>query len=188
MSMPEIARLSGPSNAIELEFVERVATPKPAMKLGIHLHLGGLSLSKTVSIIDNFGIDRCRSAVHHLVKQADLEPQDGRSPEQNALDETVVKVDGERHWLFATVDPDTNVILHVGVYTARMIVATKLFLRKLEEKHDVKDAEFFVDRAPWQQAGLFELGMHFRNETHGGSEPGRTCLSRYKMPNQTVLQ
>lgn len=61
--MPEITRLTGPSIAIELGFVERVATPIPAMKLGIQLHLAGLSLSQTVSFLENFGIDRCHSTV-----------------------------------------------------------------------------------------------------------------------------
>jgi putative transposase len=45
--MLETTRLDGLSNAIELDFVERVATPKRVMELGIHLHLAGLSLSNT---------------------------------------------------------------------------------------------------------------------------------------------
>ena len=180
MIMPEIARLNGPSNAIELNFVERVYTPRFAMRLGIHLHLAGLSLSKTVSILENFDVDRCRSTVHYWVKQSDLEPQDGRSPDKIALDETVVKIDGEQHWLFAAVDPETNLILHVGVYTARTTVATKLFLRELQDKHEIDDAEFFVDGAPWLQAGLFELGMHFRHETHGDRNPVERVFQEIK--------
>ena len=65
----------------------------------------------------------------------------------------------------------SNVIFHVGVYTARTTVVTKLFLRELQGKHDIDDAEFFVDGAPWLQAGLFELGMHFRHEIHGDRNP-----------------
>ncbi len=178
--MTRIARLNGPSNAIELDFVERVATPKFAMKLGIHLHLAGLSLAKTVSILDNFGVDRCRSAVHYWVKHADLEPRAGRSPAKIALDETVVKIDGESHWLFAAVDPETNVILHVGVYTARTTVSTKWFLNELQEKHDIDNAEFFVDGAPWLHAGLFALGMHFRHETHGDRNPVERVFQEIK--------
>ena len=139
MSMPEIGRHSGPNNTIELDFVERVATLKPTMKLGIHHHLAGLSLSKNVSILENFGVDRCRSAVHYWVKQTDLEPRDGRRPAKIALDETVVKVNGKLHWLFAAVDPVTNVILHVGVYTTRTTVTTKLYLRELQEKLSYSD-------------------------------------------------
>jgi hypothetical protein len=41
--MLEIARLSGGSDRFELGFVERESTPESAMKLGIRLHLAGLS-------------------------------------------------------------------------------------------------------------------------------------------------
>ena len=62
--MLETARLNGGSNCFELDFVEREATPESAMKLGIHLHLAGLPLSDTVSILDRLGVDRCRTTVH----------------------------------------------------------------------------------------------------------------------------
>jgi len=47
--MSKNARLSKDIDAIELGFVEREATPKFVMKLGIQMHLAGLSLSNTVS-------------------------------------------------------------------------------------------------------------------------------------------
>jgi len=169
--MPKIARLNGCFDAIELDFVEREATPKNLMKLALQLHLSGLSLSNTVSILDELGVSRARSTVHNWVQKSDLEPEAGRDPDMIALDETVVKVDGERFWLYAAVEPETNVILHVSLYSTRTIVTTKLFLRDLAEKHEVGDAEFLVDGAPWLQAGLFELGMHFRHETFGVRNP-----------------
>ena len=46
--MAEITRLSGHSDWIELDFVERERTPSELMKLGIRLHLAGLSLSNTI--------------------------------------------------------------------------------------------------------------------------------------------
>ena len=63
--MPENARLSGSIDQFELGFVEREATPKLLMKLGIQLHLSGLSLSNTVSILEIFGVKRARSTVHN---------------------------------------------------------------------------------------------------------------------------
>jgi len=44
--MTENDCLNGCSNETELSLVERKATPKLLMKLGIQLHLAGLSLSK----------------------------------------------------------------------------------------------------------------------------------------------
>jgi putative transposase len=40
--MPEITPLSGNSDWIDLDFMERERTPEPAMKLGIQMYLAGL--------------------------------------------------------------------------------------------------------------------------------------------------
>jgi transposase-like protein len=180
MYMDEIARLNGGRDAIQLDFVERIRTPRWIMRLAIKLHLRGLSLSNTVSIFDNFGVNRARSTVHNWVQKADLKPRGGREPAKIALDETVVKVNGERHWLFAAVEPDTNVILHLRVFSLRNLGATKQFLRELREKHDIENAEFFVDGAPWLQSGLHELGMHFRHETFGERNPVERVFQEIK--------
>ncbi len=55
--MAEITRLSGNSDWIDLDFVERERTPEPAVKLGIQMHLAGLSLSNTTSALDSLGVD-----------------------------------------------------------------------------------------------------------------------------------
>lgn len=68
--------------------------------------------------------------------------------------ETIMKINGGHHWVFAAVNPETNEVLHVGVYTARSTMSTKLFLLELEEKYGIEDVEFFVDGAPWLHAGL----------------------------------
>ena len=50
--------LSGDSSCTELHFLEREATPEPAMKLGIRLHSAVQSLSDTVSILEKLGVER----------------------------------------------------------------------------------------------------------------------------------
>ncbi|EMA16159.1 transposase [Haloarcula amylolytica JCM 13557] len=89
--MPEIARLSGNLDWIDLDFVERERTPERAMKLGIQMHIAGLSLSNTISILDELGVQRSRKAVHDWVHKADLQPDSGESPNQVALDESVIR-------------------------------------------------------------------------------------------------
>ena len=103
--MLSFVRLSGDSGCIELEFLEREATPEPAMKLGIRLHLAGLSLSDTVSVLERLGVNRHRSTVHRWVKK-DLQPTDGADPNHVAVDETVIQLNDERYWLYAAVDPE----------------------------------------------------------------------------------
>jgi len=95
VSIPEIDCLIQANGGFELEFVEREATPQPLMKLSIHLHTVGLSLSNTISVLDSFGVDRCRTTVHNWVRKADLQPEDGKSPNHVAVDETVISLHNE---------------------------------------------------------------------------------------------
>src|SRR6056297_861259 len=86
--MPEFNRLTGDTGWIELDFVEREATPEPLMKLSIHLHAAGISLSDTVSVLEKFGVERCRSTVHNWVQKANLQPTDGKNPNHVAVEVT----------------------------------------------------------------------------------------------------
>jgi len=67
------------------------------MKLDIQLHLAGLSLSNTVSILEIFGVSRARSTVHNWVHKADLQPESGRKPDYVAVDETVIRLNNGQY-------------------------------------------------------------------------------------------
>jgi len=107
--MPENTRLGGSIDQIELGFVEREATPKLLMKLGIQLHFAVLSLSNTISILEIFGVSRARSTVHNWGHKAELQPEAGRNPDHVAADETVIRLNDEQYWLYAAVDPEASV-------------------------------------------------------------------------------
>jgi hypothetical protein len=53
--IPKSTGLDGCLDEIDVGFVEREATPRLLMTLRIQLHLTGLSLSNTVSILEVFG-------------------------------------------------------------------------------------------------------------------------------------
>jgi transposase-like protein len=150
--MPETRRLTGCSDCPELGFVKREATPEPAMKLGIQLHLAGLSLSDTVSVLAGLGVDRCRTTVHNWIQKADLQPTEGYDPNYVAVDETVIRVNDQRYWLFAAVIPETGRLLHVRLFLTRTQAVTEMFLAELREKHLVDVTVFLVDGVPWLQA------------------------------------
>jgi transposase-like protein len=137
------------------------------MKLGIRLHLAGLSLSNTISVLDRLGVERCRSTVHNWIQKADLQPLDDVNPDHVAVDETVIQLNDERYWLYAAVDPATNRLLHVRLFPTRTQALTEMFLSELREKHLVDDAIFLVDGAPWLQAACHRLGLQFQHVTHG---------------------
>ncbi|WP_435193841.1 IS6 family transposase [Natronomonas sp. EA1] len=165
--MPKNARLNGCLDQIDLDFVEREATPRLVMKLGIQLHLAGLSLSNTVSILEIFGVERARSTVHNWVHKADLQPEAGRSPDHVAVDETVIRLNDEQYWLYAAVDPETSELLHTKLEPTTTKVLAQSFLTELSEKHDVSDAVFLVDGSHSLQAACQRHGFDFRYEKHG---------------------
>ena len=62
VSMAKITRLSGRSDWIELEFVERERTPSKLMQVGIRLHVAEISLLNTIRKLEKFGVERSRKA------------------------------------------------------------------------------------------------------------------------------
>ena len=165
--MPENASLSGSINQFDLEFVEREVTPRLLMKLSIQLHLAGLSLSNTVSVLEIFGVERARSTVHNWVHKADLQPEEGRSPDHVAVDETVIQLNDEKYWLYAAIDPQTNELLYTQLRPTTTKVLAHSFLTELNEKHDVDDAVFLIDGSKSLQAACQRHGFDFRYEKHG---------------------
>jgi len=137
--MPENDRVTGCLDEINLEFVEREATPRLLMKLSIQLHLAGLSLSNTVSVLEVFGVKRARSTVHNWVHKADLQPESGRCPDHVAVDETVIQLNDEQYWLYAAVDPETNEVLHTTLEPTTTKVLAHSFLTE-PEKHRNRNA------------------------------------------------
>ncbi|QCC57181.1 IS6 family transposase (plasmid) [Natrinema thermotolerans] len=165
--MAEIARLSGSSGWIDLDFVERERTPRQLMELGIRLHLSGLSLSNTVRELEKFGVQRSRKAVHDWIHKCDLQPATDASPNHVALDETVIRIDNQQYWLYAAVAPKSNELLHIRLFSTTTTALTELFSQELTEKHDVENAVFLVDGAKHLQTALRRSGLRFRYEKHG---------------------
>jgi putative transposase len=165
--MPEISRLSGSREWIDLDFVERERTPESAMALGIQSHLAGLSLSNTVDLLEALGVQRSRKAIHDWVQKADLQPDSGRSPNQVALNETVIRINDQQFWLYAAGDPATNELLHVRLFSTTTTALTEIFLHELQQKHDVDTAVFLVDGAQHLQTALQRSGLRFQISRHG---------------------
>ena len=165
--MPEIDRLSEHTEWIDLGFVERQRTPEFAIQVGIQLHLAGLSLSNTKQYLEKLGVKRSRTAIHDWVQKADLQPDSDVSPNQIAVDETMIRVNGQRHWLYAAVDPETNQFLHVRLFQTRKTQLTVLFLRELREKQQLTDVTFLIDAATHLKSALDRLGLRFRVNRHG---------------------
>ena len=114
--MPEIDRLSGSTDWIDLDFVQRERTSERIIEVGVQLHLAGLSLSNTKQYLENSGVERSRTVTHNWVQKAELQPISDAAPDHIAVDETVIQVNDERRWLYAAVNPETNKFLHVRLF------------------------------------------------------------------------
>ena len=165
--MPENDRLNGCLDEIELGFVEREATPRLLMKLGVQLHLAVLSLLNTVSIIEIFGVERARSTVHNWVHKAELQPESGRAPDHVAVDEIVIQLNDEQYWLYAAVDPETNELLHTALEPTTNKVIAHAFFAELREKHDVDDATFLIGGSHSIKDACRRHSLDFKYERQG---------------------
>ena len=178
--MTKNACLSRGIDQIELGFVEREATPQFAMKLGIQLHLAGLSLSNTASVLESLGVERVRSTIHNWVYKADLQPDGGDSPNQVAVDETMIRFNGRWYWLYMAVDPDTNDILHTKLQPTRNHYTAKDFMSELIEKHDLDNSLFLVDGQHSLHQACRYHSLRFRVTKHGNRNSAERVFRELK--------
>jgi transposase-like protein len=73
----------------------------------------------------------------------------------------VIRIDDQRYCLYAAVDPKTNNILHLRLFTTVKTALTERFLQELREKHGIEDAVFLVDGATHLQTAPTEQGSDF---------------------------
>jgi transposase-like protein len=138
--MPESGGLEGSIDWIDLGFIERERTPRGIIKIGIQLHIVSVSLSNTKQLLERFGVERSRMAIHNWVQKTDVQPFIDREPDHIAVDETMIQLNDERHWLYAADDPETNEFLDVRLFQTRTTDQTILFLRELKEEVPVTQA------------------------------------------------
>jgi putative transposase len=93
------------------------------------------------------GGKRSLTAIHDWMHKTDLQPASDAEPNQIAADETMIQVNGQRHWLYATVDLDSHRLLHVRLFDTRTSRLTIAFLRERAEKHDLIHTTILVDDA-----------------------------------------
>jgi transposase-like protein len=83
-----------------------------------------------------------------------------------AVDETVLKVNGQICYLWAAIDVDTNEILALYASKGRGIISAIEFLRKVLDSCEGKPV-IVVDRGPWYRWALERSGMTYFHETFG---------------------
>ena len=115
--MTEFDRLSKRIEWIDLSFVERKRTPEWAIQIGIRCHLAGMSLRDASQFLDELGVERSHVAIHTWVQKAELQPASTVCADQLAVDEKVIRINGSDYWLYGAVDPETNEIVHLRLFS-----------------------------------------------------------------------
>jgi len=83
-----------------------------------------------------------------------------------AVEETVVKVNGYRCYLWAAIDVDSREVLAIYVSRGRSMLNALIFLKRVLKACENKPV-IVVDRGPWYPWTLKRLGIEYFHETFG---------------------
>jgi transposase-like protein len=149
-------------------FLQSLSIPRysPVEKLySVILFTAGLSLRDLSERLSLTGASResVRIWVHRF---SSLFKPSKRARRLVAVDETVLKVNGQICYLWAAIDVDTNEILALYASRGRGIPSAIEFLRKVLDSCEGKPV-IVVDRGPWYRWALERLGIIYFHETFG---------------------
>ena len=165
--MPEFDRLKGCIEWIDLSFVERRRTPEWAIQVGIRCHLAGISLRDASQSLEELGVQRSYVSIHEWVHKAELQPISTVTANQLAVDEKMIRLHGQRFWLYGAVGPQTKEILHLSLFPTATKQTTRWFLTELHRRYQLDDVVFLVDDADYLGPVLAEDGYRFQTLAHG---------------------
>jgi len=126
-----------------------------------------MSLREVSKFLDEYGIDRSHVAIHNGIHRVNLQPISTVSEDQLAVDEKMIRLHGQKFWLYGAVDPYTNEVLHVSLYPTANKQTTRWFLTELHQRYQFDNVKFLVDDADYLGSVLAEDGYRFRVIRHG---------------------
>ena len=165
--MSEFDSLGGCVEWIDLSFVERTRTPEWAILVGIRFHLASMSTRDASKFLEELAVKRSHVAIHNWVHKADLRPVSTVSTDQLAVDEKVIRVNGDDYWLYGAVDPEANEIQHFRLFPMITKQTTRWFLTEFHRRYRLTDVEFLVDDADYLVNVLDEDEYRFQMISHG---------------------
>ena len=150
----------------ELNIFERNKIPLEIKILGIATYIQTSSTRRTAKILSEFH-PVSHNAVHKWIKKVEEKlPISTEKKQRNliAIDETVVKANKKRYYVFSAVDVERNELIFMRVYTTRNYLTAKSFVKEVLNYCDNKP-KFVIDKAPWLKRALESLGLEFEHET-----------------------
>jgi len=126
-----------------------------------------MSLRDASQHLERLGVDRSHVAIHEWVHKAELQPISTVTEDQVAVDEKMIRVNGDECWLYGAVDPATNEIIHLRLFPATTKQTTRWFLAELHRQCRLDDVVFLVDGASYLGTVLDEDGYRFQVMSNG---------------------
>jgi len=149
----------------ELNLFERERTPKEIRILGIATYIQTSSTRRTARILSEFH-PVSHTAIWKWIKKLEEKlPISTEKKKRNliAIDETVVKANKKRYFVYSAVDVERNELILMRVYPTRNWLVTRSFIKEVL-KYCENEPKFFIDKAPWLIDALKSLNLEFEYE------------------------
>ena len=150
----------------ELKIFERNKVPLEIKILGIAIYVQTSSVRRTAKILSELH-SVSHNAVHKWIKKfKERLPiiTEKKRRKLIAIDETVVKANGEKYYVYAAIDVERNELILMRVYPSRNYLTTKLFITEVL-KYCENKPKFIIDKAPWLVKALESLGLDFEHQS-----------------------
>ena len=149
-----------------IKIFKRNKVPLEIKILGIAIYIQTSSVRKTARILSEFH-PVSKSSVHRWIKKFEERLPiitEKKRRKHIAIDETVVKANGEKYYVYAAIDVERNELILMRVYTTRNYLTTKLFITDVL-KYCENKPKFIIDKAPWLRKALESLNLEFEHQT-----------------------
>ena len=149
---------------------ERDKVPIEIKIFGIAIYIQTSSVRRTARILSDHLVSM---GVHKWIKKFEekLPIVTERKPRKIiAIDEAVVKANGENYYVYAAIDVERNELILMKVYPLRNYLTTKLFISEVL-KYCENKPKFVIDKAPWIIKALESLGLEYKHETFRNEKP-----------------
>ena len=148
-----------------LNIFERNKVPLEIKILGIAIYFQTSSIRRTAKILSEIH-PVSRTAVWRWIKKLEQKlpvSTEKKLRETIAVDETVVKANKKKYYVYAAIDVERNELILMRVYTTRNLLTSKSFVKEVLKFCENKP-KFVIDKAPWLVKALKSLNLEFEHE------------------------
>ncbi len=149
----------------ELRIFERNKVPEEIKILGVAIYFQTSSFRRTARILSELHPVSYNAVRRWIKKIEERLPIATEKKNRNliAIDETVVKANKKRYYVYSAVDVERNELILMKVYTTRNWLVTKSFIKEVL-KYCKNMPKFVIDKAPWLIDALKSLNLEFEYE------------------------